>query len=241
MTDTEPRVQQLSHGLCRETGIGSKDLAGAGLCVIHFRRQAYMYKRLPVKKLTGSEQFKNTGGKKFSVLEFWRYGFSNLNSNVLRGVLAEFIIENAIKDSGQATVRSPWGDYDVLAPNGKKIEVKCCSYIQDWDQKELSKIVWTGLKAKDLYYSSAVSNNLKLTTRKTDYKADIYVFCLLKHQDPKTLDILNMDQWCFYVLSKEKVKEISRNGNSISLVRLEKIGMKPISFKEIEDAIIRQV
>ena len=35
MTDTEPYVQQLSHGLYRETGIGSQDLAGVGFCVFH--------------------------------------------------------------------------------------------------------------------------------------------------------------------------------------------------------------
>lgn len=30
-----------------------------------------MYKKIPVKKLTGQEEFKNTGQKKFSILEFW--------------------------------------------------------------------------------------------------------------------------------------------------------------------------
>jgi hypothetical protein len=33
MNDTEPRVQQLIHGLYRETDIGSQDLAGTGFCV----------------------------------------------------------------------------------------------------------------------------------------------------------------------------------------------------------------
>ena len=72
-----------------------------------------MYKRLPVTKLTGDEQFKPIGNKQFSVLDFWQYGFSNLNSNVLRGALAEFIVENALNDKEQIVVRNPWGDYDV--------------------------------------------------------------------------------------------------------------------------------
>ena len=42
-----------------------------------------MYKRKSVEKLAGSEFFKNTDAKKFTVLDFWQYGFSNLNSNVL--------------------------------------------------------------------------------------------------------------------------------------------------------------
>jgi len=189
-----------------------------------------MYKRIPVQKLTGNEQFNNSGNKKFSVLEFWRYGFSNLNSNVLRGSLAEFIVENALRSNSQIDVRNPWGDSDVIAPNGKKIEVKCCSYIQDWDQNELSRISWSGLKAKSLYWSSAVS---EFPRSPADYKSDIYVLALLKHQDPATLDILNMDQWCFWVFSKEQVKEIAKNGNSISLIRLEKLKIEPIQFQEL--------
>jgi len=179
--------------------------------------------------------FKNSGDKKFSVLEFWRYGFSNLNSNVLRGALAEFIVENALRGNGQIDVRNPWGDSDVIAPNGKKIEVKCCSYIQDWDQNELSRISWSGLKAKSLYWSSAVS---KFPRAPADYKSDIYVLALFKHQDPATLDILNMDQWCFWVLSRDKLKEITKNGNSISLNRLEKLKIEPVSFQELASKIM---
>lgn len=193
-----------------------------------------MYKRIPVKKLTGSEKFKNVGNKNFSVQEFWSYGFSNLNSNVLRGALAEFIVENALRENNQIDVRNPWGDSDVIAPNGKNIEVKCCSYIQDWDQNDFSKILWSGLKAKTLYWSSAVSD---FPRSKADYKSDIYVLALFKHQDHETLDILDMDQWCFYILSKERIKEVSKNGNSISLIRLQKFDIAPISFTEIPKTV----
>src|SRR3989344_2747860 len=194
-----------------------------------------MYKRIPVRKLTGSEQFKNAGSKKFSVQEFWSYGFSNLNSNVLRGALAEFIVENALRGSEQIDVRNPWGDSDVIAPDGKKIEVKCCSYIQDWDQNEFSKILWSGLKAKNLYWSSAVGEFPK---DPADYKSDIYVLALFKHQDPATLDILNMDQWCFWVLTKDKIKEITKNGNSVSLIKLQKFKIESISFGSLNKAIL---
>lgn len=194
-----------------------------------------MYKRIPVSKLTGSEQFKNVGNKKFSVLEFWQYGFSSLNSNVLRGALAEFIVENALKDSIEIEVRSPWEDYDVLY-KGKKIEVKCCSYIQDWDQVKFSTIQWSGLKAKELYYSEAVTKLSELS-KLADYKSDIYILALFKHQDHATLDILDMDQWCFYVLTKERLREISKNRSSVSLSLLNKNNIDPVSFKDIQHSI----
>lgn len=199
-----------------------------------------MYKRIEVKKLTGDEQFKNVGTKKFSVLEFWRYGFSNLNSNVLRGAFAEFLVENALRKSDDITVRNPWGDSDVISTDGKKIEVKCCSYIQDWDQEDYSVISWSGLKAKHLFYASLDRSlvSIKLEDRPTDYKSDIYVLSLFKHQDHATLDILDMNQWCFWVLTKEKIKEITKNGNSVSLIKLQKLNIEPVSFSELNEAIL---
>ena len=193
-----------------------------------------MYKRLAVKKLTGQELFKNTKNK-FSILEFWQYGFSNLNSNVLRGALAEFLVENAIKDKQDISIRNPWGDYDVETKQGKTIEVKCSSYIQDWNQDKLSNIIFSGLKARTLYWSSAVDK--KLPDNKKEYKADIYILALLKHQDPNTLDILDLDQWCFYVLSKNKLKEVSNDKSSIPLARLNKYNIKPIYFDNIAKTI----
>lgn len=194
-----------------------------------------MYKRIPVSKLTGSEQFKNVGQKKFSVLEFWQYGFSSLNSNVLRGALAEFIVENALKDNMEIEVRSPWGDYDVLY-KGKKIEVKCCSYIQDWDQSKFTTVQWSGLKAKKLYYSEAVTKFADVD-KTVDYKSDIYILALFKHQEHATLDILDMDQWCFYVLSKEQLRLVSKDRSSVSLLRLEKESVKAEIFADLPQVI----
>ena len=195
-----------------------------------------MYKRIPVKKLSGKEIFKNARDKKFSALEFWQYGFSNLNSNVIRGALAEFLVENALKDKADIPIRNPWGDYDVITKDGKRIEVKCASYLQDWDQKELSRIVWSGLKAKTLYWSSAV--NESLPSAPADYKAEIYILVLLKHQDPETFDIFDMNQWCFYVLSRDKIKEITNNGGSVSLARLEKLKIEPLRFEDVSDVVV---
>ena len=190
-----------------------------------------MYKKLPVRKLTGFEVFKNSGPKSFNVLDFWQYGFSSLNSNVLRGALAEFIVENALKQNNEIDVRSPWGDYDVLYQD-KKIEVKCCAYIQDWDQNDYSIIKWSGLKAKELYYSDAVQKKTEMV-KTIAYKSDIYVLALFKHQEHASLDILDMNQWCFYVLPKEDIKRITKDGNSISLARLEKENIPNHAFADL--------
>lgn len=190
-----------------------------------------MYKRKEVKKLSGNENFKN---ETFSVLDFWQYGFSNLNSNVLRGSLAEFIVENALKEKEEIGIRNPWGDFDILYKD-KKIEVKCSSYLQDWDQKELSKIVFSGLKAKDLYWSSAVGefNNDK----KKDYKADIYILCLVDHKNPETLNLLDLKQWSFYILTREELKNTSNNSNTITITKLEKNKVIPVEYNNLKNYV----
>lgn len=194
-----------------------------------------IYRRLPTKKLSGSELFTNSDQKKISVLDFWQYGFSNLNSNVLRGVLAEFIVENALKEKAEIEVRSPWGDYDVLY-KGKKIEVKCCAYIQDWDQTKLSSILWSGLKARELYYSDAVAKQSELN-QASDYKSDIYVLALLQHQEHATLDILDMNQWCFYILSKESLATTFKKVATVSLALLKKHSIKGVTFAQIAEEV----
>jgi len=194
-----------------------------------------MYTRKTITKLTGNENFLNSENK-FSVLDFWRYGFSNLNSNVLRGALTEFIVESALKDQKEIDIRNPWGDYDVEY-KGKKIEVKSCSYLQDWDQEKLTNIQWSGLKAKSIYWSSAVSKFK--TSEEKDYKSDIYVLGLLNHKETDTLDILNLNQWVFYVLSKDELKRVSNNKSAVSLAKLEKNNIKPMMFSELKEVIER--
>ena len=192
-----------------------------------------MYKRIEPKKLTGKETFKNAN-KEFTILQFWQFAFSNINSNVLRGALAEFLIENVIKEPKEIKVRNPWGDFDVLTAKGTKIEVKCSAYLQDWDQTNLSSPAFSGLKAKELYWNSAVSE--KKETIKY-YKADLYILVLQKHKDPDTLNLLNMNQWDFYLLTKEELKDASKNGGSISLVRLNKQKVSPYHFNELKAEI----
>ena len=192
------------------------------------------YVRKQVTKLSGGEHFSNHEVKSASVLDFWQYGFSNLNSNVLRGALAEFLVECALKEQNEIDIRNPWGDFDVEY-KGKKIEVKSCSYLQDWDQPKLTPIQWSGLKARSIYWSSVV-NEFKKDEAK-GYKSDIYVLALLNHKETETLDILNLDQWCFYALSQEMLKAISCDKSAVSLSTLQKHNVEPVGFDALKTRI----
>ena len=85
-----------------------------------------------------------------------------------------------------------------------------------------------------LYWSSAVSDP---DTRSTavDYKADVYVLAMVHHQDPETLDLLDLRQWSFFVLNRDELQEVAKNRSSVSLVCLQKAGRPPLSFAELPE------
>src|SRR5215210_842205 len=67
----------------------------------------------PANPLTGDERFPGTG---VDVLEFWRWAFSDLRENIVRGVLAEFLVAKAVGDP--SPLRHAWDNYLVTGPVG---------------------------------------------------------------------------------------------------------------------------
>ena len=67
------------------------------------------------------------------------YCFS-VTDNTQRGAYAEYLVSVAL--GAEAATRKDWGPYDVLTPNGIRVEVKASAYIQDWKQSKLSKIIF---------------------------------------------------------------------------------------------------
>ena len=55
-------------------------------------------------------------------------------------MLAEFIVASAI--DVLKNPREEWDAYDLITKEGLKIEIKSSSYLQSWDQTELSKIIF---------------------------------------------------------------------------------------------------
>ena len=79
--------------------------------------------------------------------DFWRWAYSDLLMNKTRGVLAEFIVAKAL--GLDLSVRNAWSHHDLVTKKGTSIEVKASGYLQSWEQKELSKPSWSGLKSRN--------------------------------------------------------------------------------------------
>ncbi len=94
----------------------------------------------PVEPLTGHEPL---SGVAATVAEFWRWGFSDLRTNIVRGILAEFLVAKVV--GAREPVRVAWDNFDVVSGAGTRIEVKSSGHLQSWPQKRLSTVAFTGL------------------------------------------------------------------------------------------------
>ena len=152
----------------------------------------------------------------YSLIDFWKWSVSDLLSNATRGRFAEFIVATATGvDIKQP--RDEWAAFDLITPEGIKIEVKSAAYIQSWHQKELSKITFS---TKAAYVWDSETNMQSATAYRS---ADVYVFCLLHHDVKATCDPLNLDHWEFYVVATSELNKYTRSLSSITLNSLRKL------------------
>jgi hypothetical protein len=179
-------------------------------------------------KKTGKEPFLlNNEELPFDVLSFWQWSSSELLGNALRGVLAEFIIASALGITKKP--REEWDAYDLITSAGLKIEVKSSSYLQSWEQTKLSKIIFGIQPTEDIL----VNNGEKIR------RSDIYIFCVLSHQDKNTVNPLNLSQWDFYILDTDILNERVKKQKTITLSSLLKLNPVKVKYDELENKINR--
>lgn len=187
----------------------------------------------PPSRKTGQERFRCDGecvGP--TLLDFWQWSVSDLVSNATRGILAEFIVASAL---GVATgVRKEWDAFDLRTPNGLKIEVKSCAYLQSWKQSKPSTITFSVRKSRGF------DEQGRMTAAEPIRHSHLYIFALLHHRDSKkTLDPLNLDQWTFYPVPTSKLNERERSQHSITLRSLEKLCENRVKYIGLKQEVDR--
>jgi hypothetical protein len=165
------------------------------------------------------------------VLDFWRWSASDLLSNATRGRFAEFIIAKAL-GVPLDEVRDEWGAFDLLTPEGIKVEVKSSGYIQSWFQKKPTAISYGVPKTR------AWNPDTNLQDPEARRQADVYVFALLAHMDHTTIDPLNVKQWVFFVLPTGALDQRERSQHSITLKSLEALSEGRVTFEELRAKVL---
>jgi hypothetical protein len=194
--------------------------------------------RIQVTLKTGNEHLAYNGKSlDFSLMDFWRWSVSDILSNATRGRLAEFIVATAT-NIDTTKCREEWNAFDLETPGGIKLEIKSAAYLQSWFQRTLSKISFS---TKPALYWDSLTNNFSKTAKR---HADVYVFCLLHHDNKRTVNPLNLDQWEFYVLATNQLNNYTRSQHSITLRSLKGL-TKTVCYdrldKEIKEKHRRQI
>ena len=166
----------------------------------------------------------------FDLLSFWQWSSSDVVSNVTRGVLAEYLVAQALGVAGDS-VREEWASYDLKALDGTRVEVKSAAYIQSWRQDQLSPITYRVPKTRAW---DRDSNQQSGGTRR---QADVYVFALLAHTHQGTLDPLNVSQWEFFVVPTISLDHRNRSQHSITLPSLRTLSGESVSFSRLKQAV----
>ena len=179
---------------------------------------------------TGKETFYLDGKKlPLDVLSFWKWSSSELLGNALRGVLAEFIVASTIDILDKP--REEWDAYDLKTKTGLKIEIKSSSYLQSWEQVELSKIIFGIQPTSDWDYSINKRSKEKMR------QSDIYIFCVLSHKDKSSVNPLDLSQWDFYILETKVLNEKVKTQKTITLSSLLKLNPIKIKYDNLKQEI----
>lgn len=159
------------------------------------------------------------------VVDFWEWAYGSLGTNATRGVFAEYLVGLLLDATGER--RDPWASHD-LTYGAARIEVKSAAYLQDWTQKEPSRITFS-VGAR---YPEAGTDPERWTR---EHRCDIYVLCLEVEKDPTKFDPLVLSQWRFYVVPVGAIRE--RGRASVTLGWLETNGYGPLVASDLRAAV----
>ena len=138
----------------------------------------------------------------------WAYG--DFLSNLVRGHLAEYLVALAVGAEGS---RVEWDPWDVVTPDGVKIEVKATGEVQSWAEEEVGQ---------------ASPPGFTLTKSRA---ADIYVFAHHHHADRETANPLDPEQWTFYVAPIDEVPV--QSSIRLSVVKRKVVGVPYTRLAEV--------
>lgn len=193
-------------------------------------KNSLAFPALQTSRKSGDENFSLRGEPlDLQLSTFWQWSSSDLVSNAMRGVLAEFLVASAL---GLADgVRNQWDAFDLLLADGTRIEVKSAAYLQSWAHAKLSNIVFT---IRPTLAWSSETNQLSSELRR---QADVYIFCLLDHREKATLDPMRLEQWKFYSLRSAVLDERHPSQKTISLASLLKLQPLEATFENLAERV----
>lgn len=186
---------------------------------------------------TGNEKFifkdKDLGK---TMLNFWSWAYSDLFRNVNRGAFAEFVVREAMNTQCRNTpprtdFRVSMDAYDLLSPDGIRVEVKSSAYIQAWESEHPARISFRIAPAKSLDSSGNYSADSQYCRH-----SDVYVFCVWTAMS-REQNILDLSLWDFYVIATKTLDQKVPNQKTITFQSLLSLQPRKVDYFGLYEAI----
>ncbi|QWQ42619.1 hypothetical protein KME66_17615 [Streptomyces sp. YPW6] len=184
---------------------------------------------LAVTRLSGAEPIQTNGETVGSLGGFWSWAYSDVSNNALRGVLAEYIVAMAL--GAAAGTRIGWDAVDIRTSEQWSVEVKSTAYLQSWTQARPSA------PSFDIEPKGSWDPETNTTSTEKRRHADVYVFCLLHHQNKLTLDPLDLGQWTFFVLPTRVLNDRHPHQKTITPSSLQRLDPLQVDFAGLAKAV----
>ena len=187
------------------------------------------------RTLSEHDSLKVNGEDRFSVLDVWRYAYCQLGDDIL----AEFLVAKALGVE-KAENNSYWTAYD-MSYRKKRIEVKATAYVHAWNKKRVSQVrTFSIAPSKNDYWLDIPQPDGQV--QNLQRQSEVYVFCLNANQDIENHDILDVDQWEFYVVPTYVINEYTKKYNNpnqkkISFGVVRSLSSGAVKFDRIRAAV----
>jgi hypothetical protein len=146
-----------------------------------------------------------------NVKDFWQWTYSDMLISKNREDLGLFYVANALELTKMP--RIDWGKVD-LRYRKKKIAVRTSGYIQSWRQKKPARISF------DISPKTGIGAKLDDSMTFRNREPELYIFCVLAEKDVKKVNVLDLDQWNFYIVRASVLDEYYPKN--------KKLGMRPL-------------
>ncbi len=169
-----------------------------------------------------------------TVLDFWRWGYSDLLPNITRGVVAEYLVAVALGED--RIPRRPWAGSDIVYTR-KRIEVKSTAFDQTWGPTKGDPAFEIGKHGEWSEEELPSGKTGRLDSEKK-YRSDVYVLCCLKKGADEE-NVLNPLQWEFWVFKRQELVDPSEAKKRITVKTLTKDSS--VAFSQLRHAVDKAI
>ena len=158
--------------------------------------------------------FEKIKGSDVTISDFWKWACSDIIIPSNRDDYALFLVANSLELSKMPRIH--WENSD-LRYRKKKIALRSSAYVEHWKQKRPKRLSFDIAPKKGL--DAQTKESLTFTNR----SPEIYIFAVLTEKRLPKIDVLDLDQWDFYIVRTEMLDEHHYETKKLGIRALQKL------------------